>query len=202
MLDAWDRHFVAGGPSEWRFGAYKADAWMLQDWWVEEVLRITFEDEFAMAGMDVSDQPTFILFNVLLRMLDGPGAPLPALYPWYLDVTGSGKPQTLPELIVLGLDNVLADMGLGPYGAPRGEIVYTHDVFGELWRTPFSSRSTYAHCVEFDMNGPARIESMFPLGESGEVVPNQYGQASFNPNFFSMTPVFDPFTPRPFPLFE
>jgi penicillin amidase len=34
MLDAWDGHFVAGGPSEWRFGAFKADAWALQDWWV------------------------------------------------------------------------------------------------------------------------------------------------------------------------
>ncbi|MGD8439927.1 MAG: penicillin acylase family protein [Holophagae bacterium] len=202
MLDAWDGHFVAGGPAEWPFGTDRADAWVLQDAWIKEVVRLVFEDEFAMAGMDVSDQPTYILFNVLLRMLDGPSAPLPALYPWYLDVTGSGKPQTLPELIVLGLDNVIADMGLGPYGAPRGEIVYTHDLFRELWRTPFSSRSTYAHCVEFDMNGPARIESMFPLGESGEVVPNQYGQASFNPNFFSMTPAFDPFTPRPFPLFD
>ncbi len=43
---------------------------------------------------------------------------------------------------------------------------------------------------------------MFPLGESGEGLPEQYGQAWFNPHFFSMIPVFDPFMPRPFPLFD
>jgi len=175
---------------------------VLQDAWIREVIRLVFEDEFMMAGMDVADQSTFILFNVLVRMLDGPSAPLPALYPWFTDVSGSGKPQTLPELIVLALDNVITDIGLGPYGAERGEIVYTHQVFGEMWRTPLSSRSTYAHCVEFDSSGPMRIESMFPLGESGEVLPDAYGQADINPNFFSMVPVFDPFTPRPFPLFD
>ncbi len=71
MLDAWDGHFVAGGPSEWRFGAFKADPWLLQDWWVGEVLRITFEDEFRVAGMTWEDQPTVILYNVLLRALAG-----------------------------------------------------------------------------------------------------------------------------------
>ena len=203
MLADWDGHFVAGGPAEWPMGTARADAWVLQDAWIREVIRLTFEDEFMMAGMDVADQSTFILFNVLLRMLDGPAAPMPALYPWFLDVSGSGaKPETLPELIVVALDNVVADMGLGPYGAPRGEIVYTHQVYGEMWRTPFSSRSTYAHCVEYDAAGPARIESMFPLGESGETLPDPYGQLSINPNFFSMTPAFDPFMPRPFPLFD
>jgi penicillin G amidase len=53
MLDAWDGHFVAGGPAEWRFGAFRADAWVLQDEWIKEVMRLTFEDEFMMAGMDV-----------------------------------------------------------------------------------------------------------------------------------------------------
>jgi hypothetical protein len=43
---------------------------------------------------------------------------------------------------------------------------------------------------------------MFPLGQSGEVLPNQIGQASFNPHFFSMIPAYDPFMPRPFPLFD
>lgn len=33
----------------------------------------------------------------------------------------------------------------------------------------FASRSTYAHCVEYDLRGPVRIKSMFPLGESGDV---------------------------------
>ena len=169
---------------------------------VEEVLRLTFEDEFAASGMDWSQQNEDILFNVLIRGLQGTEAPLPTFYNWFQDKSGSGKPTTPEEIIVQALDNVIADMGLGPYNVERGYITYTHQIFGQVWQTPLSNRSTYAQVVEFDMNGPIRIESMFPLGESGEVLPDQYGQAWFNPNFFSMIPAFDSFMPRPFPLFE
>jgi penicillin amidase len=203
MLNDWDGHYIAGGPGEWRMGMQVADAWVLQDAWIKEVVRLVFEDEFEMAGIAYDDEPLTINFNVLLRILAGADAALPILYPaWLMDVSGSGKPTTAEELIILGLDNVIAEMGLGPYGQTRPEIVYRHDIFGEVWRAPWSNRSTYAQVVEYDMNGPVRIESMFPLGQSGEVVPNQIGQPAFNDHFFSMVPVFDPFMPRPFPLFD
>jgi len=203
MIDAWDGHFVAGGPGEWSMGTQKADAWVLQDAWIKEVLRLVFEDEFEMADMDYSAQPINISFSVLLRLLAGPDSAIPILYPaWFMDVSGSGKPTDPAEIIVLALDNVLADMGPGPYGMERGWITYTHQIFGQVWQTPYSNRSTYAQITEYDSNGPARIESMFPLGESGEVLPDAYGQPEFNPHFFSMIPAFDPFMPRPFPLFD
>lgn len=202
MLDAWDGHFVDGGPAEWPFGEFRADAWVLQDAWIKEVLRLTFEDEFAMAGLAYSDQRKTVNFNVLLRALAGSEASIPTLYDWFQDKSGSGKPTTPEGLIVLALDNVIDSIGLGSYNAERGEIVYRHPIFGEFWRTPFSSRSTYAHCVEFDSNGPARIESMFPLGESGALYFAGTTTPTFDPHAFSMTPVFDPFMPRPFPLFD
>ena len=205
MLDAWDRHFVAGGPSEWRFGAYKADAYLLQDWWVGEVLRITFEDEFRVAGMSWEEQPESILYNVLLRALAGQ-----TYYDWFQDKAGTGtKPTGAEAIIVRALDNVIEHAGLGPYNEPRGTISYEHGVLGfvpilgDIYdQTPYSRRSTYAHVVEYDMNGPIKIESMFPLGESGAMYYNGTLSPSFDPNFFSMVPVFDPFMPRPFPLFE
>jgi penicillin amidase len=213
MLDAWDGHFVAGGPSEWRFGAFKADAWMLQNWWVQEVLRITFEDEFRTAGMSWEDQPESILYNVLLRALAGQ-----TYYDWFQDKAGTGdKPTGAEAIIVRALDNVIEHAGLGPYNEPRGTIEHVHGVFdiveiiGPLWtQTPYSSRSTYAQAVEYDMNGPIRIESMFPLGESGGL----YYNGIYEPlspfltyptpddNFYSMVPFFDAFMTRPFPLFD
>ena len=208
MLDAWDGHFVAGGPSEWRWGAFRSDAWVLQDAWLLEVLRLTFEDEFMMAGLDFESQNTVKEFNVLLRALAGTEASLPVFYNWFQDKSGSGKPTTPEGIIVQALDNVIAEMGLGPYNEERGYISYVHEVapgqplYGLVWQTPYSNRSTYAQCVEFDMNGPLRIESMFPLGESGATYYNGTLTPTFDPNFFSMTPVFDPFMPRPFPLFE
>ncbi|MEN8162705.1 MAG: penicillin acylase family protein [Acidobacteriota bacterium] len=213
MLDAWDGHFVAGGPDAWRFGPDRADAWVFQDAWIKEVLRLTFEDEFAASGMDWSSQAKHMLFNVLIRALQGAEAPLPTYYDWFQDKLASGKPTDAEGLIVLALDNTIAAMGLGPYGAERGTIVYGHELlskldpllgtnFGSIHSMPFSSRSTYAHVLEYGADGPLRIESMFPLGESGGF----YYQGSFvpiiDPNFFSMAPVYDPFMPRPFPLFD
>jgi penicillin amidase len=203
MLDAWDGHYIAGGPGEWRMGTQVADAWVLQDAWIKEVMRLVFEDEFEMAGLEYDEQPLAINFNVLLRIFSGPDAAVPILYPaWLMDMSGSGKPTTAEGLIILALDHVIEEMGLGPYGHMRREIVYKHDVFGEIWRAPWSARSTYAQVVEYDMNGPVRIESMFPLGQSGEVLPDAYGQPAFNPHFFSMIPAYDPFMPRPFPIFD
>jgi penicillin amidase len=205
MLDAWDGHFVAGGPSEWRFGAFKADAWVLQDAWIREVLRITFEDEFRVAGMSWVDQSKTILFSVLLRGLAGQ-----TFYDWFQDAAGTGnKPIGAEAIIIRALDNVIEHLGLGPYNEERGTIEYRHGIFGQkdilgliYDGTPAANRSTYAHVVEFDMNGPNRIESMFPLGQSGAMLYNGTLSPTFDPNFFSMVPVFDAFLPRPFPLFE
>jgi penicillin amidase len=213
MLDAWDGHFVAGGPSEWRFGAFRADPWALQDWWIQEVLRITFEDEFRAAGMSWEDQDAAILFNVLVRALAGQ-----TFYDWFQDAAGTGdKPVGAEAIIIRALDNVIEHEGLGPYNLPRGTIEYVHGVLtfapilGVIYDgTPLGARSTYAQAVELDMNGPVRIESMFPLGESGAMYYNGmfdptspiFTNPTFDPNFFTMVPVFDAFLPRPFPLFD
>jgi penicillin amidase len=209
MLEAWDGHFVAGGLTEWRFGALRADAWVLQDKWIREILRLTFDDEFAVSGLDWAGQSKAILFNVLLRALAGADAALPTLYDWFQDKLDSGKPTTAEELIVMALDNVIATYGLGPWEAPRGNIVFGHDLLGQLdpafaalHAIPFSSRSTYAHCVEFGENGPVRIESMFPLGQSGQLGYVGTLTPTFDPNYFTMAWAYDPFVLRPFPLFE
>jgi hypothetical protein len=73
-------------------------------------------------------------------------------------------------------------------------------MLGQIHTTPFASRSTYAHCVELDTEGPVRIESMFPLGQSGTILMDGQGDPVFDPHFFSMTPEFDGFSPRPFAL--
>jgi penicillin amidase len=115
---------------------------------------------------------------------------------------------------MLALDNVIADIGLGPYNEPRPEIIYGHAVlaglldpllgtsFGDMHRAPWSSRSTYAQVVELGENGPVRIESMFPLGTSGQLWFNGTFVPETDPNFATMAPAYDPFMPRPFPLFD
>ena len=126
MLDAWDGHFVAGGPSAWRFGDLRSDAWALQNWWIEEVLRITFEDEFRAAGMSWENQSKDILFNVLLHALAGQ-----TFYDWFQDAAGTGdKPVGAEAIIIRALDNVIEHVGLGPYDLPRGVINFGHPLLG------------------------------------------------------------------------
>jgi penicillin amidase len=123
-------------------------------------------------------------------------------YNWFQDRSSSGKPEDVDQLIVLALDHTLARLGLRPWNIPRGEIVYTHDMLGPLTSTLYSNRSTYAQCVEMGRRGPVRIESMFPLGQSGTILLDfETGKPVFDPNFFSMKPYFDTFSHRPFPLF-
>jgi penicillin amidase len=199
ILAAWDGHFVAGGETQWAFGTDRADAWVLMDAWLREVIRLTFEDELG------SGQSMENLFNVLLHGL--PGTSINNNYNWFRNLSNLTAPQSADEIILAALDNVLASLGTRPWGiGARGETVYNHPVLenigaGVVHRMPSSSRSTYAQCVEYESTGPVRIESMFPLGESGMVLGNPLSYR-LHPHFLSMTSVYDGFVHRPFPLFD
>jgi len=200
VMNNWDGHFVNGGSSQWSAGTDRADAWMLSDAWIQEVLRLTFADELGQETYE--KQPPVLLFNTLLHGL-GENSSIVNNYNWFQNVADENAPQTVSAIIVTALDNALAQLGTRPWGTgKRGETVYKHDMIGQIHAMPFSSRSTYAHCVEMGSNGPVRIESMFPLGESGFIGMNADGTPAFDPHFFSMTEVFDTFVYREFPLFE
>jgi len=202
MLDDWDGHAVAGGQSLWVTGTLRADAWFLQDRWIREMIRLTFEDEFTQAGLSYSDQPLRVLFNVLLHALAGQDASLPTLNNWFLDRVGSGIPEDADALIVQAMDLALGTLGGPPWDMDRGVISYVHAMLGVVHTTPWAARSTYAHVVEFGDDGPLRIESMFPLGESGTILMDEGGDPVFDDEFFTMAPVYDAWTPRDFPIFD
>ena len=194
LLESWDGHFVAGGASQWVHGMDRADAWMLLDRWLAECLKLTFQDEFVGAGLDYRGQNQNLLFNVFLHGLPGAGTTIVNNYDWF-------APSTSTAIILDALDEALSELEDQPWGIDqRGEIAYVHELIDEIHTTPYASRSTYAHCVELDTAGPMRIESMFPLGQSGTILMNESGGPVYDPNFFSMAPVFDAFAPRPFAL--
>ncbi|OQY58629.1 MAG: hypothetical protein B6245_10930 [Desulfobacteraceae bacterium 4572_88] len=207
LLTNWDGHFVEGGASEWVAGTDRSDAWILMDTWIREALRLTFEDEL---GTELYEkQPPTLLFNVFLRGLRGETSGIVNAYNWFQNPSQIHTPQTSDAIIVQSLDDTLAMLGEElPWGTDkRGYIWYQHDLFRDtlldpVHSTPFSSRSTYAHCVEFGESGPVRIESMFPLGESGNILMGSGGTPVFDDHFFSMTDSFDAFAPRVFPPFE
>ncbi len=197
LLSQWDGHFIAGGSSQWAFGTNRADAWILMNQWIKRVLVLTFADELG------NTQSNSLLFNVLLHGLAGTGSAIVNNYNWFQNTLNPNAPQTPASIIVTALDEVLAALGPQPWGSgQRGTISFNHPMLGSVHTMPFSSRSTYAQCVEYGSQGPVRIESMLPLGESGDIRMGAGGTQLFDPNFFSMVPVYDGFTHRPFPLFD
>jgi penicillin amidase len=215
VMDDFDGHFVDGGPDNWASGMDRSDAWMLADAWMREAIDLTFRDELGNSTIeyDPDAEPgkrwknPQVLFNVLIRGLAGEDASVVNNYNWFQNVADPEAPQTAEEIIVAALDNVLAALGERPWGIDkRGEIEFNHPMFNNepvklnpLHKIPFSSRSTYAHCVEMGKFGPKRIESMFPLGQSGDIRGYAIGtDLIFDRNFFSMTGVYDDFSHRRF----
>lgn len=206
-LEGWDGHFIDGNLDEWISGTIRSEAWVLTDKWIREVIQLTFEDELTTASLSYEDQDLTVLFNTILHLLKGENSSVVAQYNWFANLENVTAPQNAEAIVLTALDNVLDTLGASPWNVPRSipgerEIVYSHDLIGKVHETPFGSRSTYAHCVEFGASGPIRIESMFPLGESGNISMAEDGSPVFDTHFFSMTPEFDGFSPRVFPLFN
>ncbi len=226
IMEDFDGHFVAGGESNWAAGKDRSDAWMLANTWIQEVIDLTFTDELGNANSGVYDPKAasadnnvydadtdnaekwdnpLVLFNVILHSLDADSA-LTNNYNWFDNLATPDTVEDAEWVIVTALDRALAALGSRPWGAgERGMIAFEHPLLGEaanpLHKMPFSSRSTYAHCVEMGGSGPERIASMFPLGQSGTILADASGEPDFDENFFSMTAVFDPFAYRDFPVF-
>jgi penicillin amidase len=203
LLALWDGHFVDGGAANWTTGNDRADAWMLLDVWIKEVIRLTFEelDFDGDPATPLAEPNMAVLFNVLLHGLRTGGSGITNYYNWFQNADGTA-PQTANAIIVKALDNVLATLGGTPWGVgQRGVITYTHDMLGAVYTMPFSSRSTYAHVLEYGAAGPVKIKSMFPLGPSGDIRTDAGGAPVTDVNFFSMTGAYDNFVYRDFPLF-
>ncbi len=199
LLASWDGHFVDGGSASWTTGTNRADAWMLMDAWIKEVIKLTFEELDVNATL-LKAKSDSVLFNTLLHGLTTGG--VNNYYNWFQNTSDPLAPQTANAIIVEALDNVLAALGAQPWGtAQRGVIPFNHAMLGNVWNIPFSSRSTYAHVIEYGSTGPVNIKSMFPLGESGNILVGGGGAPAFDANFFTMTSAYDNFVYRDFPLF-
>lgn len=195
ILQEWDGHFPVGDLAT---GTDRADGWILSNMWLETVLKNTFQDELETI---YKDQRQDILFNVLLHALDKSKDGIKNKYNWFDDVKNETS-RNIEDIIVQSLDETLKALGNRPWGkGKRGTIDFEHEILGLLHSMPRAKRSTYAHIVEMGKNGPERIESMFPLGESGTILMKGI-EPIFDPHFFSLAPLFDVFKPRKFPLFD
>ena len=207
LMASWDGHYVDGGEPAWAWGTDVADAWVLMYAWILRVLHLTFYDEYAELNAPEAETAKRC-FDVLLHGL--PGATMINRYNWFQNLSNSTEPQTADEIILVALDRVLAELGPRPWGTgDRPTIPFRHAMWrvgqlGVVHRIPFSSRSTYSQCVEYGSTGPVRIESMFPLGQSGTIYRGSglFGSPVLDPHFLSMTDVYDGFAHRAFPLFD
>ena len=184
LLAGFNGRFIDGTFADWIASETLSDAWVLQNAWIFEVLRLVFEDELETANLTWEDQSPEILFNVLLH--SRPGAALPNQFDWFQDTNGRGIPTDPAGIYVLALDNVLAVLGEAPFEVERSEITFDHPVFNEepIDTSLFFRRATYAQAVEMGGSGPARAESLAPLGQDGFIEQGEF-ELEFGENFFS-----------------
>ena len=149
LLAAWDGHFVDGGAGSWAAGKNRADAWMLMDAWIKEVLKLTFEELDALP----TAKNDLVLFNVLLHGLK-PGG-INNYYDWFknADLTA---PQTANAIIVKALDNTLATLGASP-GAPISGALSSITTL--CWERYGKCPSRHVPPTRTPLNTPARVPS-------------------------------------------
>ena len=203
LMESWDGYFVEGGEQGWLEETVNSDAWILQDRWIKKMLELVFDDELSTQTLSWNNQGQNLLFNVLLRALPGTQPTLANQITGFEDRGGGFKPTDPVELAVLALDLTLNDLGPRPWEFPRATIDYVAESnLGTVWSAPWLNRSTYAQVVEMGSEGPVRIESMIPLGQSGDIRLGANGEPVFEDNYFGFTEIFDGFLHREFPLFS
>ena len=197
LFDGWDEHRVTGGFEGWVTSPDVAEPWLLLDVWLSKAMALVFDDEIS-GYLNNSTK-----LSMLIRELDHDSAFSIHYRKWISNKSNPGAPQNMDTIIVAALDEALAELGPGPWGlGARGQLTYPHVLGLPIPGTPYGARSTYAHCVEFGPQGPIRIESTFPLGQSGNILMDENGAPVFDPNFFSMKEGYDSFNLRSFPLFD
>jgi len=202
LFDTWDGLAVAGGSSQWVRGEDIADASVLLDAMIPRLVAKTFTDEIGEPPV-TQDMLTRLQVFLLGVYEDG----LNNDYDWFTNLEDATAPQTADAIILATLDELLAELGEAPWGTQaRGLITYPHLLFGPITAlgvttpTLAAKRGSYAQCVEYGIEGPVRIESIFALGQDGTITGTLFFP-TFSPNTLSMKEDFDNFVLRPFPLF-
>ena len=198
ILLAWDGHFVDGGEVRWISGTDRADGWMLMDAWVRRVMELTFEE--------VDDIGSLAAYNVLVHGLGD--SSLTNLYDWFTNADETA-PQTAEAIILQALDESIEALGTRPWGTDqRGTIDFFHALYGTLTNgtpihsTRYGARATYAQVVSMGEDGPSRIQSMFPLGQSGFLQVGPDGAPILGEHVLDMNEFFDSFVHRTIQLFQ
>ena len=218
VINNWDGTMVVEEGD--LFNSVSGDpGWHAYRLWIIQTFRVIFDetDPFFLVTTPNSRVNMFnSMLNTTLQMLS-PDAVTKPQFDWYINNTDPDAPQTFEECVLLGLDNAIEILNEDPvWGiSARGIKSYQHALFDELHSQPFWNNSIYGQCVEIGPNGPIRIETTFPLGQSGTILADENNNPvtekgnsifSLTPDltddpFINMAPLYDFFIHNPFPLF-
>ena len=216
VLESWNGNFPDGEDSDTLlFTTNGSDGWVLQDAWLQAVIDLTFEDELGPRASAFNPNADLIRLNTIINALaDEPG--IVNNYDWFANADPA-MPQTGEAIVLQAFDETIARLGEQPWGATaRGFILFQHSFLGTVQATPFGNRATYVQAIAMGPNGPARIDTMFPLGQSGTlllgpdgiprteagtVVGSGQPQPEGVDHFVSLRDIWATLTLRPFPIF-
>jgi penicillin amidase len=196
LIEAWDGHFVPGGPGGWAAAETVADAYVLLRDWTENFLARVFADEKVLGEAHAT------LVNVVLHALAGAESGVQNQHDWFTDQAAGGQSQDVEIMIVDALDTVLYALGPQPWNQPRGTIDHTHELLSIVWASPEAKRSGFAQIAEYGAGGLLRAETHLPLGQSGWIHSGPLGEAVYSEHFLDQALAWDAWQYASFPPFE
>jgi penicillin amidase len=160
--------------------------------WLAKALANVFGDELGPRVGDASS-------NMLLHSLDADTA-VPPSRDYF---NGVPAHQVLSRSFDDALAALSAAKGADPaaWTEPRGSIVFSHVLLGEVARIPLSNRATYAQIVEFG-RPHAVAENVFSLGQSGRISVGPGFSPVLDPHFLDQNALYRAFEYKPMPLYR
>ena len=202
ILNNWNGIIVEGEKPNWTIDTTYSDAYVLQDRWVMEILRLTFADELNTNTMTWKDHHPALLFNCFIHALKKDKGGVTNKYNWFND-SKNNIDYNANDIIIMALDNVLDTLGEAPWNVSRERLVFEHKMIGKVADMPWINGAPFNQLVEIGSDGPVRIESLLPLGQSGDIrLDTATMKPVFDEHFFSFNDNFKNFQFYSFPLFK
>lgn len=188
VLEAWDGSAFADAVTSTALEPGE----VIFSTWLSRALANTFGDELGTQLPQASG-------NMLLHVLDGGDSSVPPSRDYF----NGALPH---EVLSRSFDEALAALAAvkGPvpsdWTEPRGSIVFSHPLLGEVARVPLSNRATYGQIVQ--LKSPrAEAENVFTLGQSGRIALGPGFTPVFDSHFFDQNTLYRNFEYKPMPLY-
>jgi penicillin amidase len=194
ILAAWDGSAFADAVTSTTLEAGE----VIFSAWLSRALRNAFADELQTEP-NLAQASGNMLLHALQQAVEG-SSPVPPSRDYF---NGLLHHEVLSRSFDEAVAGLAAAKGPVPsaWTEPRGSIVFSHPLLGEVARVPLSNRATYGQIVQL-ASPRAEAENIFTLGQSGRIGLIPPATPVFDAHFFDQNGLYRNFQYKAMPLYR